>query len=361
MGNMLYRRLFDLSVDLLCIIDAEGRFMDLSPSWQSASGYPISDLKLMPFTQHIHPGDVAYSLSQIERTRLGESVQFENRLLKKDESSRRLQWSACFDPDTQLVFCSARDIETQGSGTDVAFYKSLRMRDEFLSVASHELRTPLTPFRLNLGMLNRGLQTGQPKSSNNQLLVYLSETLNQQLTRITGLVDDLLDVSQIHLGRLPLERRTIDVLPNIQSVIEQHRTELEEAKIEVKIATGQPIRAECDPKRMAQVIAILISNAIKFAPSTQLEISCFGKPDRKSFEIIVVDQGIGIPERDVDRIFLPFERIVSSENFGGFGLGLYIARRIVEAHGGTIRCESKPGTGSRFILNLPTQMSPLGA
>jgi PAS domain S-box-containing protein len=225
-------------------------------------------------------------------------------------------------------------------------------RDEFLSIASHELRTPLTSLRLALENLRRmagrdGL-SGGPGSSIDRVLT-ASERAGQRLEK---LVEALLDVSRIHMGRLELEVAEVELGAVVAEAAAELADELAQAGSTLDIR-GEPVVGRWDPLRLGQVVVNLLANAAKYGAGKPVEIRYGGHDDRVYLQ--VRDHGIGVVEADQRHIFERFERAVSSQNYGGLGLGLYIVRRIVEAHGGTIRVESEPGQGAAFLVDLPRQ------
>lgn len=225
-------------------------------------------------------------------------------------------------------------------------------RDEFLSIASHELRTPLTSLRLALENLRRmadrdGLGGG-PGSSIDRVLT-ASERAGLRLEK---LVEALLDVSRIHMGRLELDIAEVELGAVVAEAAVELSDELAQAGSPLDIR-GEPVTGRWDPLRLGQVVINLLANAAKYGAGKPIEIRYGGHEDRAFLQ--VRDHGIGVAEADQRHIFERFERAVSSQNYGGLGLGLYIVKRIVEAHGGTIRVESAPGAGAVFLVDLPRQ------
>ncbi len=226
---------------------------------------------------------------------------------------------------------------------------AVRLRDEFLLTASHELRTPVTALRLSLRNLQHEERSGQPAGPE-----VTSRSVNiaaRQGERLNRLVEDLLDVSRLEIGRFPLERGETELGAVVRDVVERFEADLERAGCQVTIRGDGAVTGRWDRSRVDQVVTNLLSNAIKFGAGKPIEIlfDAQGGTARLS----VRDQGIGIDQAQQARIFDRFARAVSPDNYGGLGLGLYISRHIVEAHGGTIRVESRPGSGSSFIVELP--------
>jgi signal transduction histidine kinase len=221
---------------------------------------------------------------------------------------------------------------------------AVRLRDEFLAVAAHELRTPLTPLRLTLDALRESQGRAAPTER------HLAR-LDRQVARFTRLVDQLLDVSQLAAGQLVLEREDVELSALVREVSDRFEDEATTARSPIEVTLGGPVRGSWDRARLEEAISSLLSNAIKYGAGKPVHVELSRADGRAALR--VSDQGIGIDASDQARIFGRFERAVPVWNFGGFGQGLWIVRRIAEAHGGSIRVESEPGAGAVFVLELP--------
>ena len=226
---------------------------------------------------------------------------------------------------------------------------AVRLRDEFLLTASHELRTPVTSLRLTLQNLRRGERSGQPLGP--EVMSRSVDIATRQGERLNRLVEDLLDVSRLETGLLPLELGDVDLGAVVRDVVERFGADLDRAGCEVAIRGDAVVTGRWDRSRIDQVVTNVLSNAIKFGAGKPIEILFDAQAG--TARLTVRDQGIGIDDAQQARIFERFARAVSTHHYGGVGLGLYISRRIVEAHGGTIRVESQPGSGSSFTVELP--------
>jgi signal transduction histidine kinase len=229
--------------------------------------------------------------------------------------------------------------------------RAIRLRDEFISIASHELKTPLTPLKLQVQMLRRLLESGSLTNADPQRISRMAMTSERQIDRLQRLVADMLDVSRARSGRFTLEREAFDLAALARDTLETFEAELTHANSQADLHFDIPVVGTWDRLRIQQVIANLVGNAIKFGRGLPISVSVDAEPDRA--RLIVEDHGLGIALDDQARIFNRFERAVAARHFAGLGLGLYIARQIVDAHGGTIRVESTPESGSRFIVELP--------
>ena len=228
---------------------------------------------------------------------------------------------------------------------------AIRARDEFLSVASHELRTPLSALQLQIQtLLQPPRRSPQAVLSSEQIKAKL-EMAYRQIERLSRLIGELMDVSRITAGRLRLELEELDLSAVVRDVVGRFGEEASRTHSDVEISATIPVRGLWDRIRVEQVIANLLTNAFKFGGGKPIEVTV---EERGPIgRLVFADHGIGIAPEDIERIFQRYEQAISSRGFGGLGLGLYIARQIIEAHGGTIRVESQPGAGSTFTIDLP--------
>ncbi len=233
---------------------------------------------------------------------------------------------------------------------------AIKVRDEFLSIASHELKTPLTPMKLQTQALLRTLQSaaGVPSEKFSKSL----QNFNRQIDRLSNLIEGLLDISRISIGKLTLDAEDFDLRSLLDDVVHRFHEQLLNAKCSIHIDGPQSLPVTLDLFRIEQVIVNLLTNAMKYSPSKPIHISleCIDG----TVTLKVKDEGIGIAKEDQERIFMRFERAVSASHFGGLGLGLYISKQILEVHGGSIEVESTPGQGSTFIVQLPQRLQTQG-
>ncbi len=237
---------------------------------------------------------------------------------------------------------------------------AVKSRDEFLSIASHELRTPLTALQLHLDGLMRMLE----RQGDGALLARLKQraaAAQDQTVRIGGLIQVLLDVGRIREGRLSLEYDDVDMGKLVDDVAARLQDQAKKAGCEVAVHAAGPIVGRWDPLRLEEVVSNLVSNAIKYGAGSPITIAIDGRRvgQRGTARMTVIDRGIGISAEQQERIFERFERGVSARHYGGFGLGLWISRKIVEAMHGKITVQSAPGQGATFRVELP--LSPTQA
>lgn len=228
--------------------------------------------------------------------------------------------------------------------------EAVRAREEFLSIASHELRTPLTPLELQLASVQRALRADPARISPAKLLEKVNVAA-RQVERLQHLVSDLLDLSMLTAGDLVIHREAVDLAAAARDAAQRSREALARAGCELHLSIDGPVQGWWDWARIDQVLSNLLSNAIKYGAGRPIDLVIEG--DDSAARIIVRDRGIGIAADQQARIFGRFERGVSDRHYGGFGLGLWIVKQILDALGGTIAVESAPGKGSTFTVTLP--------
>jgi PAS domain S-box-containing protein len=226
---------------------------------------------------------------------------------------------------------------------------AVRVRDEFLSIASHELRTPLAALMLQVSGVLRLLQKGTPLGP--ERIVDRLEKAASSGARLEKLIDELLDVSRITSHRLKLERETVDLVALVEETVARMAEAASRAGSPIQLVASGPVSGSWDRLRIDQVITNLLSNAIKYGAGQPVQVTV-GEGGGRAV-LTVKDAGIGIEPEHQGRIFDRFERAVSDRHYGGLGLGLWITRQIVEAHGGSIRVVSAPGEGATFTVELP--------
>jgi PAS domain S-box-containing protein len=229
--------------------------------------------------------------------------------------------------------------------------ESLRMRDEFLSIASHELKTPLTTLKMQVDTILRLLDREPPVASTTARIAGKAEAIRRASDRLTVLVDQLLDLSRISGAGLALERERVDLAALARDVVAEFEEPVARAGGTIAVRADAPVVGVWDAARLEQIVTNLLTNALKYGLGRPVEIAV--ERDGATARLTVTDHGIGIASEHQGRIFDRFERVVSSRNYGGFGLGLWIVRKILDAHGGSIRVESAPGLGATFVVELP--------
>ncbi|QRN98196.1 PAS domain-containing protein [Archangium violaceum] len=227
--------------------------------------------------------------------------------------------------------------------------RAVKVRDDFLSVASHELKTPLTSLNLQLHALLKRARQGQRPEDTEQ--VGRLEKAQRHLQKLARMMDDLLDVSRVAEGQLRLELGEVDLVRLVREVLERFQEEAQRTGTHLELKGEDAVVGRWDRTRLEQVVTNLVSNALKYGAGAPVELHVRSSGSLALLE--VTDHGIGISPADLARIFEKFERAVPVRKYGGFGLGLYIVRQLVEALGGAVDAESTPGKGTTFHIALP--------
>lgn len=229
--------------------------------------------------------------------------------------------------------------------------QALKWRDDFLSIASHELKTPITSMRLQTQMTERSLQKSDTKILSPDKLEKYFATSNKQLDKLTRLIDDLLDTTRIRAGKLTVEPVEVNFSKLMEDILERYEDQLDNAKCQLQLDIQKDVMVFCDPFRAEQVIINLISNAIKYAHAKPISIKLH-QEHGQAF-VTIKDNGPGIAPEKLDAIFERFKRGNKHEGISGLGLGLYIAKQVMDAHHGSITVKSTPGLGSAFTIIFP--------
>lgn len=332
------------------------RFSYVSPRAELILGYPVEQWLNEPdfWIKHVHPDDTGRARSALGQAQAGRDLGFDHRFITPDGGTVWL--------NTGIRLARRGDeagYELRGLSVDVTHLKetereltqALQTRDEFLSIASHELKTPITPLKLQLQSLARNIERSGEECVQSDRLLRVTRICNSQINRLSRLVDDLLDVSRIRAGKLMIQPQETDLSGLVQACLTRHSEEAAASGCELRLEVEPGVKGEWDPGRIEQVILNLVTNAIKYAPGSPIEVRL--QRDDSVARLTVRDFGKGIPESEQKRVFERFERAQSPSSVGGLGLGLYIARRIVEAHDGSIRTESPPDGGAAFVVELP--------
>jgi PAS domain S-box-containing protein len=224
-----------------------------------------------------------------------------------------------------------------------------RRKDEFLAVLSHELRNPLAPIRNSIYLLERA-PSGSDQASR------AKEVLRRQTEHLTRLVDDLLDVVRISRGKIELRTDTIDLRDVVRKTADDLRSLFERSGVELRVEdVAEPLWADADATRIAQIVANLLHNSVKFTPSGGSVAVHLGAGDGLA-SLSVRDTGVGMDPQQVERMFEPFEQAHQgiARDKGGLGLGLALVRALVELHGGSVGARSAGlGLGTEVLVSLP--------
>ncbi|RVU42537.1 HAMP domain-containing histidine kinase [Lujinxingia sediminis] len=234
--------------------------------------------------------------------------------------------------------------------TNAELDEAVKARDTFIAIAAHELRTPLSTLKLHAQMLRR-FATRDPESFTPQMVVDRLGAVDRQVNRLDRLIDQLMNVSRIIDGGMTPELGPCDLSAVAYDVISRFAQALEDAGCQLTLSAPHGVHGIWDLDRLDHILTNLVSNAIKYGGGQPIEVRVSG--DASGACVEVIDRGEGIAPGDRERIFERFERVISSRQTKGMGLGLWIVRSYAESLGGQVRVTSELGKGSTFILDLP--------
>ena len=352
-----FRELSDKVPFMIWKVDENGAANYVNKTWMDFTGLNFAESMGYNWLQAVHVEDQPQEKEGFSKA-FNEKISYHSkfRLLRKDGQYRWVlgQSNPLFNPDFVGYIGSLTDITDQ----EIAQQETsnlLAKKDEFLSIASHELKTPLTSIKASIQIIERLSEEQSEKKTNadpivNKIHNFIGKA-NRQVSKLTSLVEDLLDVTKIQAGKMELNKRNFVINEVIENCLDQVRGGNDLHEFIVEGETGAVVNADKD--RIEQIITNFISNAIKYSPSSNT-IHINIKKTENDLSISVKDQGIGIPANKIPFLFDRFFRVQeSSQKFSGLGLGLYISAEIVNRHGGRIGVNSEPGNGSTFWFTIP--------
>ncbi len=345
-----YRNLAEAIPQIVWTAGVDGAITYFSHRWYDYTGQTSSDAKGLGWMRAVAAEDAGQCANRwLDGLATQQVFEFECRLRRANGDAR---WHLCRAVpelgDDRVVgwlgtYTDCDDLKRACQTAEMAVHA----RDEFLSIASHELRTPLTTLQLRL----QSLKDDPSWQGRNAHVRGMLDASLRQGSRLMSLVSCLFDVSRITNGQLTLTRERFDLGDAARDSVEQCAEAAELAGVTLELCIEGPATGVWDRLRVGQIVENLLSNAIKYGPSAQIKVTV-GATQRDA-TISVRDHGPGIVPADVERIFGLFERAASARNYGGLGLGLYIARENAVAHGGSVSVRSVPGDGATFVLELP--------
>jgi signal transduction histidine kinase len=244
------------------------------------------------------------------------------------------------------------------NATQQELQRSLRMRDEFMSLVAHELRTPLNTLFLETQMRALQLKRGNLPAFEPEQMGAMIRRDERQIKAMIRLIDDMLDVSRMKSGTLSIRPAKVELMALLDRVVSDLTLQASAAGCTITLKPHPPLEGWWDEFRVEQVIVNLLTNALRYGGGAPVEVSVHDHDGQVRIE--VRDHGKGIASEDLERIFEPYERGARNGEPKGLGLGLYISRQLAVSHGGTLGVESLPGEGAAFSLVLPV-MAVAGA
>jgi PAS domain S-box-containing protein len=357
------------SLHPIILKDLEGTILDASNSIAPLLGRKPKELRGKKLTHFIHPDDLDkhQEFFQSLLTQPAKRHKTNLRFIHKDGSILWLQNDAVnlrAHPHIKAIVSSLQNISkrvelnqlrqkilAREKEARTAAEKAVKERDEFLAIASHELRTPLTNVLLQLQVtLRQILNQSLADFSGKELLKNLT-TAEQQSQRLSLLIKELLSVSLARTGNLQLKLEPVSTHELITSIIERFKSQIEHEGRQVKLDLTDTHKGNWDSVRLEQAITNLLSNALKYGKEKPVHIASSSTPTTTT--ISVTNYGPAIKESDQENIFNLFQRGKNNGGKKGLGIGLFISRQIIRAHGGDITFTSHPKKGTTFTITLP--------
>lgn len=340
-----------------CSAERPWRFDFLSNGFEALTGYPVEDFLSgeRDFDALPIPEDRERVAEVVEEgLRSGKPFRLDYRIRRKDGEIRWVRESGLlvhgpndgqkFFEGVLLDVTEEKEAEAEQRRLLAAYQRAVRLRDEFLTVASHELKTPLTPIFIELQMLKRLLEDDP------QLVKRVDRAL-RQTDRLLRLTDGLLDLSRISARQLQLELEVLDLGEVVGEVVELFQQEAVRRGSPIELEVEGEVLGLWDRLRLEQIIGNLLSNALKFGLGRPIQVRVRRSGDYARLE--VNDRGIGIAPDRLDEIFERYAKAVAFQRYGGLGLGLFVTRRLAEAHGGKVWARNRSHGGTSFVLQLP--------
>jgi len=344
----------DTIADGLYVMDREGHIVQINPAFTALLGFEAEETvgRIGHDLFHVHEEGDELPLNEcpiVTATKNGREFSGEVQFRHKNGSLLTVEL-ACTPITSQSHMTGSvtafRDI-SERKAAQQRLQESDRIKSEFIATASHELRTPLAVIQGYIELLRDNDDLSLEQMHEFETIVY------EKAIALEKIIDDLLDVSHIETGRpVCLELETLDVVMLLNRIIDHFRNEAEDHYFSAVLPATE-VRLKLDRFKFNQAMENLMTNAIKFSPAGS-KITISGELFDNSFQLTVADQGVGIDPAQQQYIFDKFFRVDTSDTaISGFGLGLYLVKRIVEAHQGKIRVESIPGEGTTFFITLP--------
>lgn len=333
--------LWDSSITLLAIADPRGIFLAINPAWTDLLGWSESELQSRPYVEFVHPDDRDATMKATAALAQGEEIRsFDNRYRCKDESYLWLRWDAVVGPDG-LIYATARDISQEE--------KLESARAQLANNIAHDLANAVTPLKINLATI-KATDEVLPKEAAKALT-----GIAKAAKRLEHLIRDTKDAQLAIDGHLSINPCQASLVQILQDVHEDYAPIAPQEDISFTVDVPDEAPVVADAQRMHQVVTNLVRNAFKFTPAGgRIHMDC--KAQDSKWRVEVQDTGRGLTSSEQDRLFQPFTQVhdPSETKERGTGLGLYIARSIIEGHDGSIGVTSPGrGAGSTFWFELP--------
>ena len=341
-----FRDLFENASDLIQSVDLNGRFQYVNRAWLRTLGYTIKELEDLTFQDIVAPEHLPHCMEVFQRVLQGETVDSIETVFLTRRGER-----VFVEGSTSCYYRDGEPAATRGIFHNITERREVdRLKSDFIAMVSHELRTPLTSIYASLQLLAGGTMGELP-----QQIRQLVEIADKNSRRLVRLVEDIIDVERIESGHIPFRWQVVHLRNIVEQALEANDAYARRFGVSLALVDGEdnpPVRVDTD--RLMQVLTNLISNAVKFSPhggQVELEVRADGKLARAEIR----DHGPGVPEEFREKIFQRFVQVdsVHTRSKEGSGLGLSIARSIVQRLEGKIDFHSRPGEGAVFFFEIP--------
>jgi len=343
---------FEVAIDLLCIVDSEGKFVRVSQAWGELLGRSAKSLEGTAFMDYVHPEDVQATKEVQVKMQDGQPLTgFVNRYQGKSGEWRSIEWRAKLICGN--LFAAARDV-TEAKAAETALERALaserqttEIKGRLISMASHEFRTPLTAIRLAADLLTTCREKMDVADIDRSL-----QTILETTDYMTGIVTDVLDLSAIDRTTQEEELSEIPLEEFLHQAVEEYQFAAPELKRVSFEENGATATCRGIPALLKRAVRNLLDNAVKYSPAGTPVILRLQR-DEKMAMIQVEDRGMGIPEADVPSLHEPFFRAANTTGIPGTGLGLAIVFEAMQRMGGKIEHANRAGGGTTFTISLP--------
>lgn len=336
------------------ITDVSGNALYFNSETLAYTGKQLGDLLGSKWICIIHPDDhVSTSNSWNNAVATGMGYEVEYRILAHDGSYR---WHVA--RGIPIRNAEGKITEWIGTSTDIHDQKDIQeklklavnAREDFLTIASHELKTPLTSMMLQTQRMKRNLAKGFNEHVDATKLEQLLHSNEKGILKLNRLVEDVLDVSRLSNGNLNIVLNEVNLSELVKETIEKMRSFYGKVELTLNLP-DVPVTGKWDAFRLEQVLTNLLTNAHRYGKGSAVQVNLTLTEGKA--KLSVKDQGMGIQQKDLEKIFNRFEQGKNSYH-AGMGLGLYISKQIVDLHLGKIEVDSTVGEGSTFTISLPT-------
>lgn len=359
-GLARYTEIFDFAPIAYVVLAADGTIRELNLAGARLLGRERSHLVGRPVAAFVSVEQreaLAARLGRVFAGTDGDEPERFDLTLSGDGPAREVHVTgAILDGVAPLALCAMEDI-TDRRRAEAALRAEIRNKDAFLAVLSHELRNPLAPIRHGVHVLSRDDTLGEQARD-------VVPVIDRQVEHLCRLVDDLLDLTRISAGKIHLHRERLELGEVVRRTIDDYRRSFEERRIRLEARFGSELLwVDGDRTRLTQVLGNILGNAVRFTPRDG-EVDVLIRRRGEQVEIAVRDTGAGIAPDLRDRLFQPFTQGPqdADRTHGGLGLGLWMAKSLIELHGGSVLVSSEgAGRGATFTIRLPLQPGPTSA